>query len=125
MMFSCFIAPSVQVLVWMVDLKDCIVTCDVHPRCSGVGHNIGSLRLYHVVFTCFSVPSVGHGGGSGGLCCDVFSVLGVGHDGGSGGLCCDLRCSPVSVPQMLALMVDLEDCIVTGVHLFQCPRCWP
>ena len=76
MMFSCFIAPGVQVLVLMVDLTDCIVTCDVHLfqclRCSGVGHNIGSLRLYHVVFTCFSVPGVGHGGGSGGVCCDLF-----------------------------------------------------
>ena len=60
--------------------------------------------LEDCVVTCFSVPGVGHGGGSGGLYCDW--------------------CSPVSVPQVLAMMVDLEDCIVTGVHLFQCPRCW-
>ena len=41
------------------------------------------------MFTCFSAP-------------------GVGDDGGSGGLYCDW-CSPVSVPQVLAMMVDLEE----------------
>ena len=28
--------------------------------------------LEDCVVTCFSVPGVGHGGGSGGLCCDLF-----------------------------------------------------
>ena len=41
------------------------------------------------MFTCFSAPDVGIDGGSGGLYCDW--------------------CSPVSVPQVLAMMVDLEE----------------
>ena len=145
-MFACFITPGVQVLVLMVDLMDCIVTCDVRlfqcPRCSGVGHNNGSLRLYCImwcspvsvsqvlamvvdledcvvtygvhliqcprcwhwwwiwkivlwlVFTCFSVPGVGHDGGLEDCivtcCVHLFQCPGVGIDGGSGGLYCKL-----------------------------------